>query len=273
MCLSVLSTGCSLTDLDGFRRSQPGGQGGQGGAGAATGATQTASGEPLNTVGYAAEVLADGPLAYWRLGERSGGVARDELGDFDADYLGDVQLGAPGALTADPNTAAELDGVSAHVVAGSVLPFLDRAHFSIEAWIKPVGGGTIASKTFTDGATAVMDGYGLMIVEAALVLFRYSGGYFDQLEAPLPAGGELSHVVGRYDGNMLSIVVNGEVVASARSERQLLPQDGAFLLGGQQGLYAAITGYYHGRLDEVAIYGHELSDQRIAVHLQAAARP
>ena len=55
---------------------------------------------------YRAAVLADSPLAYWRLGETSGTVAHDETGNgHDGTYVGGVTLGQPGALTGDANTA------------------------------------------------------------------------------------------------------------------------------------------------------------------------
>jgi len=52
---------------------------------------------------YRATVLADTPLAYWRLGETTGTVAHDETGNgHDGTYIGGYTLGQTGALTGDP---------------------------------------------------------------------------------------------------------------------------------------------------------------------------
>jgi hypothetical protein len=54
---------------------------------------------------YHTEVIADRPVAYWRLGEPSGAlVAVDEIGDLDGAALGDIQFGAVGALPGDPDS-------------------------------------------------------------------------------------------------------------------------------------------------------------------------
>src|SRR6266849_10213854 len=55
-----------------------------------------------NTLGYAQVVLADAPVAYWRLGETTGATAVDSAGTNPATVFGGVTLGQAGAL-ADGN--------------------------------------------------------------------------------------------------------------------------------------------------------------------------
>ncbi len=55
---------------------------------------QAAAGGPS----YTAAVIADGPSAYWRLGETSGTVAADQQGTSPGTYKGSYALGKPGAL-------------------------------------------------------------------------------------------------------------------------------------------------------------------------------
>ena len=70
---------------------------------------------------YAASVLADGPLAYWRLGESSGTIVADATGNgYDATYSGSVSLGTPG-LIVDTDTAIRIDPLGAGYVDGPVL--------------------------------------------------------------------------------------------------------------------------------------------------------
>src|SRR5688500_14316091 len=61
---------------------------------------------------YAAQVTADGPRAYWRLGETSGTTAADETASASpGTYAGGVVLGVPASLAGDPDTAVRFDGV------------------------------------------------------------------------------------------------------------------------------------------------------------------
>src|SRR5213593_2714324 len=68
--------------------------------GASTAAT------PTTPPSYRASVLADHPVAYWRLNEATGAVMADASGNGnDGTYAGAVTLGQPGALTSDGDTA------------------------------------------------------------------------------------------------------------------------------------------------------------------------
>ena len=60
---------------------------------------------------YRDEVLADGPVGYWRLGESGGTTAASETGTNPGIYMNGVTLGRPGAITGDPSSAAGLDGI------------------------------------------------------------------------------------------------------------------------------------------------------------------
>ena len=63
-----------------------------------------------------------GLLGYWRLGEPAGATAIDELGARPGAYAAQgVTLGRPGALPADPNTAAAFDGTAGEMTATTPL--------------------------------------------------------------------------------------------------------------------------------------------------------
>ncbi len=83
--------------------------------------TPTARPDPQGGAGsdrYATEIMALGPLSYWRLGEASGTVAVDETGANDGTYVGPTQ-GAAGALAGDVDPAADFDGVDDYVDVGT----------------------------------------------------------------------------------------------------------------------------------------------------------
>src|SRR5262249_27898657 len=66
---------------------------------------------------YAATILADGPVGYWRLGEPSGTIAHDLSGHGnDGAFTGGVLLGQPGAVVNDANTSIALDGATGFVL-------------------------------------------------------------------------------------------------------------------------------------------------------------
>jgi hypothetical protein len=86
---------------------------------------------------YRDAVLADGPLAYWRLGESAGSTAADETGGFPATYLGNPGLGGPG-LVADADSAPAFDGVDdlVFVPDADAINLQPVATRTIEAWFQ-----------------------------------------------------------------------------------------------------------------------------------------
>src|SRR5205807_5108719 len=120
---------------------------------------------PGCVAGYREAVLGTGGLVgYWRLGESSGSVARDELGAHAGTYVNPVTLGQAGAISGDSNTSVLL-GSGGYVSMGKVLDFTGTAPFSLEAWIKWDGtsSGTrfVMGKLGSDGG--VNQGYGITI--------------------------------------------------------------------------------------------------------------
>src|SRR6185312_13177153 len=64
-----------------------------------------------STVGYGQLVDTQSSLrAHWRLGESSGTTAWDTTGSLNGAYGSGTQLGAPGAIANDPDTAPTFDG-------------------------------------------------------------------------------------------------------------------------------------------------------------------
>src|SRR5438132_14169131 len=65
---------------------------------------------PTAPPSYQASVLADHPVAYWRLSEATGAVMADASGNGDdRAYAGAVTLCPPGALAPDGDTAHVFD--------------------------------------------------------------------------------------------------------------------------------------------------------------------
>src|SRR6476661_1044265 len=87
---------------------------------------------------YAQAVLADLPIAYWRLGSGSLASAPDETGNGNVGtFNGGVAPGGAGALVAFDDGATTFDGVDDSITMGDRLSFEGRAPFSVEAWVRP----------------------------------------------------------------------------------------------------------------------------------------
>jgi PKD repeat protein len=74
-----------------------------------------------------------GLVDYWRLGEPSGSTFADFVGSSPATIKGGVTLGAPGALEADPNTAAAFDGLSG--AASANVNLSNTSQLTVEFWL------------------------------------------------------------------------------------------------------------------------------------------
>lgn len=84
---------------------------------------------------------------------------------------------------------------------------------------------------------------------------------FDGIDGSVPLTiGEFAHVVATFDSTVGRIYVNGTVVGSDTNvQPSLLDHDGDFIIGADDG-----TQYWHGVIDEVAVYDHDLAPLRVA---------
>ena len=90
---------------------------------------------------YSAEVLADSPAGYWRLGEASGTTLNDSSGNSHSGTYTSVTLGATGALAGDSDTAATFNGSSSHADVAYASWMGVTTALSVEAWIKTTATG------------------------------------------------------------------------------------------------------------------------------------
>jgi hypothetical protein len=208
--------------------------------------------------GYASTVLADGPRSYWRLGESSGLVVRDELGVNAGTYQGGVTLGAAGALTGDANTAAGFDGVNDLVSLGN--PGL-TGPFSLELWAFLAGPGSTGATSY---ATLLGYDYTHRILwqtwpGSGQLLAQFDGNFFSSSVS----ANTWHHVVYVFDGATERFYVDG---SAAGSHPTTLPVWNApFLLGS----FESADYMLNGRLDEVAVYAKALSAAQVSGHFAA----
>jgi len=206
---------------------------------------------------YFTEVLADNPLAYWRLGETTGTVAADASGyGRNATYQNGPALAEAGALGSDPDPAVRLDGSNDRLDLSGV-PALGTS-FSIELWLKWDAGA---------------DSYQTLIGQAggAFSLFLRSDGRLDLFYSgtdhhftPALQAGAWQYVVVAVSAGTATCYVNGIAIGTAAGVPSGFQPD-------RMGDNTAGDSF-KGWLDEVALYPAALSQARIAAHYSAAYR-
>jgi hypothetical protein len=219
---------------------------------------------------YVASVLADTPVAYYRLDDTTGTTARDVTKHgYDGTYEGGVTLGVPGVLTDD--TAAAFDGTSGIVRVGPNPSFDGKAPFSLEAWIRPAAlsagfRGVVSNETTT---TTTNRGGFLMYVEAtpdASAGFERWGANVSNPTVAVPSlqVGAWVHLVGTFDGKVIGFYLNGAPVDSYSGAPVSIPQPYTFVIGAL--FSGAQPTFFDGAIDEVAVYDHALAPRCVLAH-------
>lgn len=227
---------------------------------------------------YVDSVLAANPVAYWRLGESTGTVAADAASGHanPASYVGDVQLGAVGAIRSSTDTAATLGGASSEIDApGSPALSFGTDSFTLETWVRTTaapGQQTIAQQWGEHSSSPRWE-----------VTYTDSTGHAGGIRAVLLAGGnatafgpdvqigdgEWHHVVVTFD-RALGVTVWIDGVAgtpsAAANPAPFDPNQPVTLGTGKHDRFP-------GDLDEVALYRGLLTPEQIAAHLAAAQAP
>lgn len=227
---------------------------------------------------YPAAVLADSPVAYFRLGETSGAAAvKDETAHYAATYITGTTLAVPGALAGDTDTAiriaASAGGGGGVLITGNAFDFAGATPFSLEAWVKPAVVDNAYRFVFHHGGrdnNGVRQDYGINIQNnQGLTFERFVAGTNQPATlATPPTVGVWHHIVGVYDGASLVLYLDGVSVAQAADARGLAAVPAAFYIGA-----VATSGFEQGLsgdLDEVAVYDKALSSARVQVHFAAA---
>jgi hypothetical protein len=227
---------------------------------------------PAPASAYAKAVLDDAPLAYWRLGERGGQAVRDERGAAAGSWLRPTgyELGAPGALSGDGDTAVHFTGSGGLVQMGDQLDFAGTAPFTVELWYRAGPPANRYSRLVSKelgGASPL--GWNVEVDPTGALNFGlYTSGGELRIHAGVPAADVYHHIVAVRDVSELRLYVDG-FARPPRAVSLTLPDTTApLVLGG-----ASYDGdYFHGILDEVAIYGRALLQEQVAAHYAAAGR-
>ena len=212
--------------------------------------------------GYNSEVLADTPLAYWRLGETSGTTATDSMGTpANGTYTGGYTQGATGALTGDSNKAVTLNGTTGYVAVGNPAK-LQITTGTAEAWFK-----TSDASAGYHNILQKQNAYSIVVNGG--MLGEYDPGSNSLLNTGVNVADGQWHLVDvtftSGTANGTKFYLDGNLVLTTT-----YTQTGQ-TLNLQLGANGAGVEWFNGSLDEVAIYGTQLTQARIMTHYRTGA--
>ena len=246
---------------------------------------------------YRANVLADTPIAYWRLGEISVLTASNigSLGGaVDGTYTNGVSQGAPGLILSDPDLAASFDGSDDFVSIpddGGINTGGPYTTKTVELWFSANGplpeSGTrqvlYEQGGINNGLNVFLDGNLLYVGAWANYQTATPAGVWVSTTTPITPN-TAYHVVLVYDGSTQSVsgYLNGSLFGSQPNlsgDLTSIPGHvGDIAFGGvdDETRYSPTDGiggsgsgdYFNGTVDEVALYDYILPPDRIQFHAQ-----
>jgi Concanavalin A-like lectin/glucanases superfamily/Calcineurin-like phosphoesterase len=211
------------------------------------------------TTPYPTAVLADAPIAYWRLGEPNGTSTLDASGRGRAGTLvGNVGLGAPGALAGDADTAATFDGTNARVTVPDAADLRLNGAFTIELWARLTRFVNTWPGLVLKGASSTANGYLIWYDATGSLHFKRNN-----IEIATPAGAlpttRFAHLAVVSTGTQVLWYVDGRLVTTANVSFPPNVGTSALEIGrGDQ--------FGSDSIDEVALYDKALSAPQIANH-------
>jgi hypothetical protein len=228
----------------------------------ATGNLVTTSGGGGGGNTYTAAVLADSPVAYYRLGD-AGATAPDQMGGPNGAYSG-ATAQAANLLPTQAGASTNFTGGQVNV-PDSPASRLGAGAFSIEAWINFPA--FVAWMALIDEASRA---YTLLFTGDSAHWFVGAGGSASSgpnVGATLAAG-QTYHVVVTVDaGNNFVSYINGTPASSTLGGHGATNSSTGFVIGGNP---SGGGGPFSGRIQELALYNTVLSAARVAAHYAAA---
>lgn len=221
---------------------------------------------------YTAVVLADQPLAYWRLGDTSALAMTDLSGHgHTGTATTGVTLGSSSLLASSVDSAASFDGTTGYVLVPDHVELRLQSAITMEAWIRATSfdhaAGAPYPRILHKGSIG-NTGYALLAhqigtTNAANLRVEIEGiGTLGISGTTVLQPGVTYHVAATWDGATLAVYVDGVLDASLAASGAIPTTADPIQLGRRPDN----TRYWAGVLDEVAIYGRALAASQIAMH-------
>jgi len=207
-------------------------------------------------------------VAYWKLDEGTGGTAYDSIGSNDGTLIND-----PNWTTGQVDDALDFDGVDDYIqVSSSSGLEIDSNKITIAAWVKPDTftspiSQTVARKMLQTGDSG---GYLLRLRRNAqdkpyldMGLKLVGADYVSINDSDIEMRfNQWAHVAGVYDGDYMRLYLNGEEILALSQSGNIISSSTPFVIGRLA--YDSGSEYFHGSIDEVAIWDRALDADEVA---------
>lgn len=208
---------------------------------------------------YADVIIADTPVAYWRLGEPSGSPLDSSGNGHTLTANGSPTYGVTGALNGDPNTAMTFNGTTQYlqVLHASWMDFGDV--FTFETWAKRPAAVNLFEylvRLYDPGPSLELRA-GVPYLRTSSTLLRHGTDI---------TGSDWHHVVVTKDADDAFVYIDGADVTVFDDDDTA--EDGTYALV----IAADVDGQaepFAGSLDEVAVYDYALSAEQVLAHYTA----
>ncbi|WP_157849764.1 LamG-like jellyroll fold domain-containing protein [Streptomyces novaecaesareae] len=222
--------------------------------------------------GYRGSVVADSPGGYWRLDETGGTTAASEVAALKGNgtYTPAAKPGTTGVFGPGDGRAVELNGTNTSYVEVPAQILRSQTDLAAEMWFRTGGTGILLDQANNASGNTVP------------VLYvgtdgKLRGMFFGANNGPITTAGTVTdgswhHVVISAAQGTQSLYLDGALVGTASGTVNHLDMDRVTVGGGYLGNWPAGNGgwsWLTGQIDEVAIYQHPLSADRVAAHYQA----
>jgi hypothetical protein len=222
---------------------------------------------------YAAAVIADQPLAFWRLGEKTGAVTmQSAVGSHLLVPTNQPTLGAEG-LFGGAGRAVAFDGVKGRCLVASGAPNLmeNGRAFAIEMWLflgapSDVSYRHLASQS--DGSRELS----VFVREGRLGFDLYDRGALTEIYRTEPATLQWHHVVMQAASMRVPrLWVDGAEVSNESTSLATAGTQHTLVFGAESDGAASLP--VGSRLAEIAVYDHVLAADRVLSHFTLGRAP
>lgn len=219
----------------------------------------------LASAAYQDEVLADGPVAYYRFEETSGTTAKDTANSNDGTYTNGVLINQASA----PNLgrAARFDGIDDFVST----PRTVSTDFTLELWINTTASSLTGTNAY-EGNALLWSDVGGAANDFVMAMLNNGLSFFtgnpdiSVTSAIAINDGAWHHLVAtRAQGGSVEIFVDGISRGTTTTNNNPLDANPSIMIGGN----VLDSRYFSGLIDEAAYYPKVLSVARIKAHFLA----
>ena len=230
-----------------------------------TDAGYTPAAPPAPTDSYGAAAYADSPTTYWRLDETRGSTAADTSPYGDSGlYSGGVTKGVASNVSGSTGTAVTLDGSTGLI--SSTQSFTNPTVYSETMWFKTTtttGGKLIGFGSSQTGLSSNYDRHVYMLDTGQLSFGTYTGQTNTVVSPQSYNDGKWHFLVATQGTAGMVLYVDGQSVGT-NPQTQAQSYTGYWRVGGDNTWGGATSNYFAGTVDEVAIFGSQLSAGQVS---------